>query len=167
MDKSMKKLMEMLKEYLDYRDGALYWVKSKKGVLVGNRFGCKNAQGYRLGSFFGNLYYEHRLIWLYHNGVLPKEIDHINGVSDDNRIENLRKCSSRENKRNRLSVVNTTSRYKGVTWYKRDKKWKAQIGLGDRNLHLGYFDNEGDAAKAYNTAAKTHFGEFANVNSIG
>lgn len=61
----------------------------------------------------------------------------------------------------------TSSKYKGVYFDRTARKWKAQISPGKRkNLHLGYFTLEDDAAKAYNTAALAHFGEHAYLNII-
>jgi len=57
-----------------------------------------------------------------------------------------------------------SSKYKGVSWEKRAQKWKAQFATAPR--HLGYFDSEADAARAYNDAATEHFGEFALLNEI-
>lgn len=93
------------------------------------------------------------------------EVDHINGNGLDNRRKNLRLCSSQQNRRN--MKPRSQSRYKGVTWRKNRRKWVAQIELGDRkNVYLGSFSNPKDAARAYNEAARTHFGEFAWLNRI-
>jgi hypothetical protein len=54
-----------------------------------------------------------------------------------------------------------TSGHKGVSWYKRDKKWRAKININNKAIHIGYFDNLEDAATAYQAAALKYFGEFA------
>lgn len=95
-----------------------------------------------------------------------KEIDHINGNGLDNRKENLRFCSRRQNlQAARKSKKNASSRYKGVIWEKGAKKWRARISRLDGTLkHLGYFDSELDAARAYDKAALEMFGNFATPN---
>lgn len=110
--------------------------------------------------------YEHRLIFLYHYGYLPKLVDHINGDPFDNRIENLREATASENGGNRRKINDSlTSKYKGVSLNKTGK-WRAQIVLNYRKLYLGLFDTQIEAAKAYNKAALELFGEFAKVNEI-
>ena len=96
---------ELLKEHFEYRDGHLWWVKpTSKRIKIRQQFGCCNNEGYIFGGLRGKYYYEHRLIWLYHYGEWPKEcIDHINGIKDDNRIENLREATKQQNNFNRKS----------------------------------------------------------------
>jgi len=88
--------------------------------------------------------------------------DHINHNTLDNRRKNLRVCSHRENMFNQKSKVGT-SKYKGVGMY-RTGKWRSYICQNRKYYHLGYFENEIDAAKAYDIAARNMFGEFAGVN---
>ena len=81
---------------------------------------------------------------------LPDEfVDHINHNTLDNRRENLRTVSHRENMLNRLPVSTSSSRYKGVYWYDRVGKFVTKF----QNKHIGYFDDEVDAALAYNHVA--------------
>lgn len=89
-----------------------------------------------------------------------QEIDHINGNGLDNRKCNLRLCNRSENMMNQR-IKKGTSQYKGVRW---DKKWRAQITYNKKQKHLGFFNNEIDAAKAYDKKAKELFGEFAKLN---
>jgi len=67
---------------------------------------------------------------------------------------------------NRNKRPNTSSRFKGVSFYKRYKKWKARVKIDETEIWLGYFNDEINAAKAYNEAAKKYFGEFAQLNNI-
>lgn len=93
-----------------------------------------------------------------------KEIDHINGNRLDNRKENLRICTSQQNQFNLKRRINNTSGYKGVSWHKKDKKWRARIKADNKYIFLGNFDSKNKAAKAYDTAAKQYFGEYARLN---
>ena len=95
-----------------------------------------------------------------------KGIDHIDGNGLNNQKYNLRFCTNSENQMNVRKQKNTSSIYKGVCFYKCSKKWMASIGLNGKKTHLGYFDTEAEAAKAYNTKAIELFGEFANLNKL-
>jgi hypothetical protein len=107
--------------------------------------------------------YMHRVIMGDPKGF---ETDHINGNGLDNRKRNLRIATRNQNMANQRPQKNTSSRYKGVSWEKRRSKWQAYIETKGHKRHLGYFDNEIDAAKAYNTAASLIFGEFARLNNL-
>lgn len=100
-------------------------------------------------------------------------IDHVNGDPLDNRRQNLRVCSNRENSLNAARSARNTSGFKGVSWARRQRRWRACIAAGAlredgtrRNLHLGYFLAAADAARAYDAAARQHFGEFARCNGV-
>lgn len=92
------------------------------------------------------------------------EVDHINGNGLDNRKRNLRLCPDGENSRNTKSHRNSSSQYKGVCWHKNNKKWQADIYDNGRHVYLGQYDNEIEAAHAYDRAAIQLFGEFARLN---
>jgi len=64
----------------------------------------------------------------------------------------------------RKSDRNFSSMYKGVSWFKRTKRWMAYIKINQKRYYLGYFDIEEDAAKAYDVSAIERFGEFAKLN---
>ena len=105
------------------------------------------------------------------NNITEKEqmVDHINRNKLDNRKENLRICTMTESNRNRGPIyfkhkANINSKYKGVDWNK--NKWRATIEVDRKKIHLGRFDNEQDAAMAYNEAAKKYFGEYAYLNDV-
>lgn len=90
------------------------------------------------------------------------DVDHINHNPLDNRRCNIRVCTRAQNMMGQKP--HSGSPYKGVSFITEKKKWIAQIGVSSKNIHLGYFDNEVDAARAYNEAAKKHFGEYALLN---
>lgn len=94
------------------------------------------------------------------------KIDHIDNNSLNNQKSNLRIASNSENKRNQIKHKITSSKYKGVHFRKDNKKWRAGVRLNDQQINLGQFNNEIDAALAYNTAAIKYFGEFAKINVI-
>lgn len=101
----------------------------------------------------------HRLI----TGALAGDIvDHVNGNGLDNRRENLRICTPAENARNRRRWERAPTEFKGIT--RRRGKWRAQICVDGRVRTIGEFKTAEEAARAYDAAARTHFGEFARTN---
>lgn len=110
----------------------------------------------------------HRLSWFLYHGTWPSlEIDHIDGNKANNRIDNLREATSSQNKTNRGKKVDrskSSSQYKCVEFWKRTGRYRAMIGVGRKNKHLGYYATEEEAARAYDAAALAHFGEFARLN---
>ena len=154
---------EFLKEHLEYHDGHLWWIKPRaRSIKVGQQFGTNNTNGYRQGKLKSKGHKEHRLIWLYHYGEWPKEhIDHINGIRDDNRIENLRECTIQQNQFNKKSLVGSTSQYKGVSWHKGNKKGMAQYWYKSKRVYLGYYETEEEAAEAYRKATEHLHKEYA------
>jgi len=99
------------------------------------------------------------------------DVDHKDGNRLNNQLENLRLCSRKENLRNQAKVMSTkrgraTSPYKGVYWANDRRKWRSTIFVDNRRVSIGSFDDEDEAALAYNRFAKKHFGEFARLNIV-
>lgn len=93
-------------------------------------------------------------------------VDHRNGDGLDNRMANIRVCTNAQNHYNMAGVPNTSSKYCGVTWHRQCGKWQAYIKKDGKNIYLGLFVREEDAAIAYNEAAKLYHGEFARLNEV-
>jgi len=91
-------------------------------------------------------------------------VDHIDGNGLNNRKSNLRLCTPAQNARNRRPDRSCLSKYKGVTWGKLQKKWLATICKAGEKQHLGSFDNETDAAIAYDRTAQKLHAQFAYLN---
>jgi AP2 domain/HNH endonuclease len=92
-------------------------------------------------------------------------VDHINHNGLDNRKANLRPATFAQNVRHRKKRSgNSRSRYKGIWWDKSWKKWCAEISVNRTKIRLGSYDDEIEAAKAYDRAAIKYHGEFANLN---
>ena len=110
--------------------------------------------------------YMHRLIMQAPKGV---EIDHRNRNARDNRKCNLRFCTRSQNMANTLRTApRKGSRFRGVIRHEcgNYKRWVAQIKVNYKYHRLGYFKDEVEAARAYDAAAKLHFGEFARINGV-
>lgn len=161
---------DRIKELLDYKDGMLFWkVKKVSQRKAGERAGSlAKDTGRRIIGIDLRRYREHVIIWILHNGPIPNglEIDHKDRNPLNNKIENLRVCTHRDNNRNlSLSKLNTSG-YKGVSWSKTMNKWESRIKCNNKNIILGYYDKKEDAALAYNEGAVKYFGEFASLNTI-
>jgi hypothetical protein len=114
---------------------------------------------------------EGKTLWMHRwimNAPGDMKVDHRNNNGLDNRRENLRLASNGENNKNRRKMKgHWTSKYKGVFWDKKRRRWLSRINVNGRLIHIGSFETEVAAAKAYDAAAKKYHGEFACVNFKG
>lgn len=136
--------------------------------LLSSRKWWANADGYaiaRAGSGRKSpSILMHRLLL---NPPRHLQIDHINGNRLDNRRCNLRLCNTAQNNQNmRPGARKGSSQFKGVHWCNERHKWCATIKGANRRYNLGRFDNEEDAARAYDCKAAELFGEFAKFNLL-
>ena len=160
---------ERIKEFLEYRDGGLFWkVKKKNSVAnVGDRFGSCRKDGYREGTFDFKRWLEHRLVFFYHNGYLPKTLDHINGNPSDHRLENLREATMSENQFNKKRSKANTSGHVGVCFVKEKQKYKVAIKVQNKNKHIGYFDDFELACLVSDEARDKYHGNFSYLQRGG
>ena len=107
----------------------------------------------------------HRLILNAEKGVV---VDHVNHNGLDNRRINIRLCTQSQNAMNGniRTSVNKSSKYKGVSWNEKRKRFVSYIMLNYKRIYIGRYKNESDAAIAYNNKAIELFGEFAFLNTI-
>jgi hypothetical protein len=155
-----------VRELFDYReDGELIRkVRTSSRARVGDVAGCPDGHGYKVTRVEDKLYSNHRLIWLLHHGYFPEhQIDHINRIRTDNRIENLREVSQVCNSRNCKQRTDCSSGVTGVYWHKLTNKWRARIKIPNKNIHLGLYDTLLEAAKA-RWDAEVKYG-FPNCNT--
>lgn len=144
-----KRILELFK-YVP-RTGELINLTRRGPTTKVGRAAGSNCHGHLYVRFDCASYPVHHLVWFLFNGRLPiYEIDHINGIKNDNRIENLRDVPHRVNMENvRAPSEANTSGYLGVTWKKASKKWCAQIKVKGRKRHLGLFVTAEDAHQKY------------------
>lgn len=156
---------EKLKEFLIYKHGVLVWRTSRNNqVQKGVRAGHLRPDGRRSIRIAGMQMLEHRAVYLYHYGYLPPFIDHKNGDPCDNRIENLREATRSQNNHNAKLRKDNTSGVKGVTWVKREQKWKARLCLDGKFINLGTFSTKEAAAEVVRDARTRIHGEYARHN---
>jgi hypothetical protein len=91
---------------------------------------------------------------------------HLNGENLDNRRENLRIVNKAESEASRPPYKTNTSGFKGVSFHKLSRKWRAKIRYKNKNIYLGEFNDIISAAKAYNDAAMKYHGEYGYLNDI-
>jgi len=139
-------------EILDYNPntGVFMWCKQRRGIKTDVPLGTDNGFGYLRITVLGKSYYAHRLAWFYVNGTWPDQIDHINGIKSDNRLDNLRDVTVQQNNQNKLKAQkNSDSKILGVSWHKKAKKWQAHICVYKERKYLGLFKDINEAQEAY------------------
>lgn len=125
-------------------------------------FTAKIAGGYKTGGLFSIDLRAHRVIWAMETGAWPSDqIDHINGVRHDNRMENLRLADQAENMKNAARPSDNTSGFIGVSWSKRKSRWIAYINANGVRHQLGVYRDINDAVSA-RLSAERRFGFHPN-----
>jgi hypothetical protein len=134
------------------------WNSRFAGKKAGN---LSKTDQYIQISLFSKNYRAHFLAYLYMTGKhLKKDIDHVNGIRNDNRWINLRPATRSQNLQNAKIPKNNTSGYKSICFDKAKGKWLVRGNLNGKQIFLGYFDNLQDASKFYCEWAKKAFGKF-------
>jgi hypothetical protein len=144
---------ERLRFLLDYAPdtGTFRWAHPTSNRVQTNAVcACQDKHGYIVIRLDGKLYKAHQLAWLYTHGVFAKELDHINQIRNDNRIENLRAASRSMQMHNAGMLKNNTSGAKGVSYHTASKKWHARIWVDGKCRSVGYFDTVEKAQKERN-----------------
>lgn len=156
---------------LFWRQRSPEWFQSARSCAVWNAkyagreaFTSLDRSGYRQGNILNHVHRGHRVVWAIVTGAWPDgEIDHVDLVRHNNRQDNLRSASRSENLRNAGLSKRNTSGFKGVSWARRDKKWRAEIALNGRTKVLGMFATPEEASAAYAKASAELHGEFGRV----
>ena len=152
----------------DHETGQLLWRqrddkrKAWNSRLAGKPAGTKGERGYIRTNLEHKTVAVHRIIWKLAYGEIPDhlQVDHINGITDDNRLENLRLVNASQNQLNRN--CDKGRGYKGV--YRKSNRWKAEITTREGRKYLGLFKTPEQAAIAYDAAARRWHGQHARLN---
>jgi len=155
---------EILRQLVEYdpETGKLFWrprpseffthsnhCKKWNARFAGATAGHIERRGYVILKVFECSLWAHRAAWALHYGMWPKhEIDHINGIRSDNRIENLRDIPHDQNQKNIRLAKNNTSGVAGVSYHAETKKWQATIDVDGKRQYLGLFSDKSLAADA-------------------
>ena len=140
-----------VRELFDYdtETGNLISKVTRGNSIAGSVAGGDDGKGYKTVTVDYARYKAHRLVWLHHYGEWPDgPLDHINGVSSDNRLANLRLVTQSINLRNQKLSTSNSSGVCGVRWRKEHEKWEAAITVNYERKHLGCFANKEDAIAA-------------------
>lgn len=156
--------VEKLYSY-DPSTGDFFWkINRTRGIKAGDLAGSiHGVTGYRTLRIGSKNYAAHRIAWPLETGetIDPvTHIDHIDGNPLNNAISNLRKCNPSENIHNSRKRVDNKSGTKGVHWVSRDRRWRAQIGINGKIIHVGQHKTVEEAAVAIKTKRDELHGEF-------
>lgn len=152
--------LDRLKEVLEYdpATGIFTW---KSSNLVA---GFVHSGGYLETSINETKYYLHRLAWFYMTGEWPpNQIDHINGVKDDNRWCNLRLATRNQNGYNAKIKSNSSNVSKNVYYEKRRNKYRVSVRANGKRNFVGYFKTEDEAINASDAFMMKHHKEYFNA----
>ena len=159
--------MEITQEYVrqvfNYKDGDLFWnIKPNTRVRIGDKAGSQDAKGYLYLSLDRKKYPVHHIVFLYFNGYLPKMIDHIDNIKNNNKIENLREATYSQNNRNVLLRKDNKSGIKNVFFEKWTKKWKVMLRIDGKRKCFGRYSDVDLAELVAIEARNKYHGEYAN-----
>lgn len=148
----------ILKEYLEYEPGTgrfIYLKKTGKKSVIGAEAGSiSKRDGHKEIRFFGTLYRANQLAWFWMTGNWEKFIDHEDHDELNNRWNNLRAVTQKENNMNMSKKKTNTSGVTGVWWSSRRQRWVAEIMLDGVKTHLGVFSDINLAALAREQAER-------------
>lgn len=148
----------------DPATGEFVWRDNRtnpRRIKIGQKAGDVKVGEYSDISIMGRRFRAHRLAWLYMTGHWPKgDVDHKNGEKSDNRWENLRDSTRSQNAFNQRRAKDNASGIRGV--HKHGKKWRAVIGLNNKQVSLGTFVTKKEAEEVRLKYEQEHFGDFAN-----
>lgn len=134
---------------------------SKVGNYAAKNLGQRNAR-YISTKISGEHWCVHKLIFLWHHGHVPDQLDHINRDTLDNRIDNLRVATSEQNAQNRKLFSNSASGVKGVSWSKTNKAWFVYVNVNKKRKNIGYFKDPELAQLVAEEARDKYHGKYAN-----
>ena len=150
---TQKRLHELFK----YQNGDLIRKKSPR-----KRYASPEKSEYLCTCVDGVSYKTHKLVFLYHYGFIPKQIDHIDGNKHNNFIKNLRGCLPSNNSMNIGIRSDNSSGVKGVAWEPKRKKWRVRVCAQGKTMYSGRFEDIELAELVAIEARNKYHKEYAN-----
>lgn len=146
---------EWVKKYAEIKNNTVWhkgYINTRGYKVLPKPFKNKvnHGKGYCATRLNRRLFLVHRVVFMLSNNRPIKkgfDIDHINGIKHDNRIENLREVTRRDNSINKSR--HRQGRLAGVSFHQKTNKWTTQIQINNKDIYLGYYDTELDAHLAY------------------
>lgn len=156
---------QMLRDRFDYADGKFTWrinfCRARPGDVAQGSI-CKD--GYARIKIAQKTMLMHRAVFLYHNGYIPKYIDHIDGNRANNRIENLRPATQAQNNMNsRTRIDNRSSGRRGVTKHQRSGKWRVRCYIDGKEKSFGIYEDIELAELVAEEVRSLYYNEFARL----
>jgi hypothetical protein len=149
----------------EYRDGMLFWKvrpKNSRKPKGDMEAGTASGHGYKKVTVNQKRFYVHQLVFLMQHGYIPKLIDHIDGQTDNNKVENLREATKAQNSHNSKMRKNLSG-HRGVVWVKHCKKWEARLVFNKKPMYFGLHEDFEFACLVADEARRLYHGEFANI----
>ena len=156
--------LEAFRKALSYDPitGVLKWKINNGRAFKGKIAGGVAAKGYLAFNFNEKTFKAHRVAWFMTYGSWPThQIDHINGIKDDNRISNLREATQSENQKNVGTRKDNKTGYKGVSYHSKRKTYVARMMINGKEKWIGDFPTAEKASQEYLRHAELHHAEFA------
>ena len=158
---------ETLREYFSYDSRGLF-IRLKRsgqtGKVGAEARGHKHSGGYRYLGFQGIQFRLHRLVWQFHYGNCPNELDHINRNKDDNRLENLRAATLSQNHFNVGLRRDNSSGTKGLRFEQAKKLWHGRVWINGKRVSTGRSKSKAIARQKLLAFQRLHHGEFYAKN---
>jgi len=154
------------KEYLhtlfNYDNGKLLWKVARSNfVSIGDEAGTKHPQGYKQIHIDGKRYLRHRLVYMMFHGVIPSQVDHIDGNKTNDCVENLRPADWQTNACNSKIPKNNRSGFKNVHWHKQLGKWRVKLNVKGKSKTIGFYEDIELADLVACMAREKYHGAFA------
>ena len=146
----------LVKSLFNYKDGDLFWKRNNK------KAGCLKPTGYIVVEVNNKNMMAHRLVWMYHYGKIDSYIDHIDGNKSNNRIENLRPATKAQNCWNKKIFSLNNTGCKGVRLRKDSGKYEVRIGINNKRIIIGSYNNLELADLVATEARDKYHREFVN-----
>jgi hypothetical protein len=152
---------EYLHQIFDYKDGELYWKIAPAQRTKINDIAGSLSHGYKQVYIKNKPYKLHRVIFMMHHGYVGDQIDHIDGNSLNNKIENLRVVTNSQNQLNRKISKNSKTKFKGVSKHAQVEKYMVRLKVNGKERYFGLFEDLELAGLVADMAREKYHKEFA------